>query len=192
MKKFVSLLLAALLCALPGCGQDAPPLEGGASGSESNSSAGAGGEQKGELPFALAVYPEYSIHPALAVNRANLTLVPLLYEPLFEVDERFQAQPVLCESSSVDESGLVWTFTLRSGVVFSEGTPLTGKAVAGILGQSPNRQIVGRMPGHIGFFAAADLMAQELADEAGSSVFDFTEPGQRIVFLKLRTPGLDW
>jgi len=51
-----------------------------------------------DTPFALAIYPEYSIHPALARNRANLTLVPLLYEPLFQVDESFQAQPVLCES----------------------------------------------------------------------------------------------
>ena len=77
-------------------------------------------------PFALALYPSYSIHPALAENRANLSLAPLLYESLFRLDEHFEAVPVLCERYEYSENGLVWTFTLRPGVIFSDGTPLTG------------------------------------------------------------------
>ena len=80
------------------------------------------------IPFTLAVYPEFSLHPTLAANRANLTLAPLLYEGLFTVDGSFQAQPVLCKSYTASEDKLVWTFTLRSGVTFSDGSPLTGQA----------------------------------------------------------------
>jgi len=82
------------------------------------------------IPFALAIYPEYSLHPTLAANRANLTLSPLLYEPLFQLDEAFQPVPVLCQSYTVSEDALTWTFTLRSGVTFSDGTALTGEVVA--------------------------------------------------------------
>jgi peptide/nickel transport system substrate-binding protein len=56
-----------------------------------------------------------------------------LYEPLFQVDDSFQAVPVLCQSYTVSEDKLVWTFTLRAGVTFSDGSPLTGTVVAAAL-----------------------------------------------------------
>lgn len=63
-------------------------------------------------------------------NRANLTLVPLLYEGLFQLDQSFQPQPVLCESWQESEDGLSWTFTLKGGITFSDGTPLTARHAA--------------------------------------------------------------
>jgi peptide/nickel transport system substrate-binding protein len=86
-----------------------------------------------ETPFALAIYPQYSLHPTLAANRANLMLAPLLYEPLFQVDSGFQAVPVLCQSYTASGDKLIWDFVLRTGVTFSDGTPLTGTAVAAAL-----------------------------------------------------------
>lgn len=85
------------------------------------------------IPFTLAYYPNYSIHPTLAENRANLTLAPLLYESLFTVDASFRAVPELCESYTTSEDGLTWTFTLHPGIVFSDGTPLTGTIAAAAL-----------------------------------------------------------
>ena len=85
------------------------------------------------IPFTLAYYPNYSIHPALAENRANLTLAPLLYESLFSVDASFQAVPQLCTSYTTSEDGLTWTFTLHPDIFFSDGTPLTGSAAAAAL-----------------------------------------------------------
>jgi len=84
-------------------------------------------------PFTLAVYPEFSMHPTLAANRANLTLSPLLYEPLFQVDASFQAVGVLCREYTVSEDMLSWTFTLHPGITFSNGEPLTGQAAADAL-----------------------------------------------------------
>ena len=126
-------LLSLLLCAallLPGCSPQSDP----ASSQDGSSSSAQGGNASGEtVPFALAVYPDYTLHPVLAENRANLTLAPLLYEPLFQLDEQFQPQNVLCQSYSVSEDGLTWTFLLRSGVTFSDGTPLTGTVTADAL-----------------------------------------------------------
>ncbi len=131
-KRFVMLLIAVLLV-LSACGG------GGQSASSSSgaSSAGDGSQKEVQVPvttpFTLAIYPEFSLHPALAANRSNLTLAPLLYESLFAVDASFQAQPVLCRSDTVSEDKLVWTFTLQRGVTFSDGTPLTGQTVADAL-----------------------------------------------------------
>lgn len=86
-----------------------------------------------DIPFQLAVYDHYSLHPILAENRANLALSTLLYEPLFALNASFEAEGVLCETWSVSEDGLVWTLSLRPGITFSDGTPLTGEIVAAAL-----------------------------------------------------------
>lgn len=131
MKRYrLTALLLALCFVLTACAGE----EGSAGASSSSGDVSQEEEQRPRTaPFTLAVYPEFSLHPALAVNRANLTLAPLLYESLFTVDKSFQAQPVLCQSYTVSEDKLVWTFTLRAGVTFSDGTPLTGQAVADAL-----------------------------------------------------------
>lgn len=133
MKKLLaSLLSAALLLSLAACGGGPVP--------DSDRSASSPGDVSQtedppprDNPFTLAFYPEFSLHPTLAANRANLTLAPLLYESLFAVDASFQAQPVLCQSCTVSEDKLLWTFTLRDRVTFSDGTPLDGAAVAAAL-----------------------------------------------------------
>ena len=75
--------------------------------------------------FALACYPDAGYHPITGFNRTNLLLGGLLYEGLFAVDPQFDAEEVLCSSYTMSSDGLTWTFTLRSGVTFSDGSPLT-------------------------------------------------------------------
>lgn len=133
MRRLFSLLLsAALALSLAACG---PPADPGSSsaGSASDMDSSSSAQQPFDIPFRLAIYPSYSLHPVLSGNRANLTLAPLLYEPLFQVDETFQAVPVLCQSHTASEDMLSWTFTLRDRVTFSDGTPLTGQAAADAL-----------------------------------------------------------
>lgn len=95
-----------------------------------------------DIPFQLAVYDQYSLHPILAENRANLALSSLLYEPLFELNPRFEAEGVLCSNWTVSQDGLIWTFSLRPDVTFSDGTPLSGEIAAAALNTartSPSR-----------------------------------------------------
>ena len=84
-------------------------------------------------PFALGYYPDQHMHPTLGTSHANLSLSPLIYEGLFALDASFSPVPVLCESWKSSEDNLVWNFTLRTGVVFSDGTPLTAELVADAL-----------------------------------------------------------
>lgn len=140
------LALAAVL-ALSGCGGDPSPDISPAQSLPDVSSSASLQEDAPRQPFTLAFYPNYSIHPALAENRANLTLAPLLYEGLFTLDSTFQATPVLCQDYTASGDGLTWTFTLRSGITFSDGTPLTGPLCAQILNTALGQgRYSGRIP----------------------------------------------
>lgn len=79
--------------------------------------------------LSLALDTTQSFHPILTRSRVNQTLTPLVYEGLFQLDAAFTAQKALCDSYSVSEDGLVWTFVLRRDVTFSDGTPLTAAPV---------------------------------------------------------------
>lgn len=50
-----------------------------------------------------------------------------LSEGLLRLDENHNPQPALAESYTVSDDGLVYTFTLRDGITWSDGTPITAK-----------------------------------------------------------------
>lgn len=85
-----------------------------------------------ERVFALACYPEDSLHPITGSNRTNLLLAPLVYQGLFALDESFVPHKQLCADYAVSEDGLTWTFTLTEAV-FSDGSPLTAAEAASSL-----------------------------------------------------------
>ncbi|NCE63135.1 ABC transporter substrate-binding protein [Pseudoflavonifractor sp. 524-17] len=82
------------------------------------------------MPFALACYPGQGLHPILGTNRANLNLAGLIYDGLYELDRNFAPQSALAVAHTVSEDGLTWQFTLRQGVTFSDGSPLTAADAA--------------------------------------------------------------
>ena len=124
MKKRLALLLALMLTLTSCHGPETPELPEETPPPEQEQT------QVIDIPFQLAVYDQYSLHPILAENRANLALSSLLYEPLFELNAAFEAEGVLCDNWTVSEDGLIWTFSLHPGITFSDGTPLTGEIAA--------------------------------------------------------------
>ncbi len=93
-------------------------------------------EESQSIPFSLAFYAHSTLDPSWSEYRTNLIISSLLYEGLFQLTENFSAQPLLCTSYTTSGDGLVWTFTLRDDVTFSDGTPLTGELVAQSLSAS--------------------------------------------------------
>ena len=71
--------------------------------------------------------------PITCPDGAQQVVGSLVYEGLFELDEHFQPQPRLCERYTYDSTALTYTLTLRSGVTFSDGSPLTAQDVAASL-----------------------------------------------------------
>ena len=129
------LCLALAVTLLTACG---PKEDGSASSSGGGSSVSSSGSGSDSEPapapasLTLAACLSDSFHPVLGTNRSNLTLAPLLYEPLFQLDETFQPVSVLC-SQAASTDGLIWELTLREGITFSDGSPLTGSVAADAL-----------------------------------------------------------
>ena len=69
-----------------------------------------------------------------SIVRRNVTR--LLFETLIVVDQHGLLQPALADSWASSSNGQRWTFTLRRGVTFSDGSPLTAETAAAALRSS--------------------------------------------------------
>lgn len=54
---------------------------------------------------------------------SSMVMLDLVYEPLVRYAPDGTIQPALAESWEISEDGLTWTFHLRQGVTFHDGTP---------------------------------------------------------------------
>ena len=143
MKKrvFALLLTGAMVLGLAACGgggaassSAAPAAEsvaeteaaGGESAAESAAEAEAPAAQSGEKELKVQVGPNpETIDPALnsAVDGANMILHA--FEGLLIIDKDGAIQPGQAETWEQSEDGLTWTFHLRDGLKWSDGSDLT-------------------------------------------------------------------
>ena len=77
----------------------------------------------------LAYQEEYGLNPFTTVSLNNRTILSLLYEPLFIVNDEFQTEPVLASGMEVSDDGLTTTITLRQDVKFHNGQRMTADDV---------------------------------------------------------------
>ncbi len=68
----------------------------------------------------------------------------LVYDTLFALDETLQVRPQMVEKYEVSPDKLVWTFTLREGLEFHDGTPVTAEDCAQSLKRWGARDTVGQ------------------------------------------------
>ena len=130
IKRLAACLLSALL--LTGCGgQTAPPVETEADSLVTPEEEIIQPTKTAFLPtaFALPYDPNLTLDPITCRDGTQQVVSSLLYEGLFRLNSVFEPIPWLCSSYTYDEDMLVYTLRLRSGVLFSDGTPLTAKDV---------------------------------------------------------------
>ncbi len=78
--------------------------------------------------FGIAYSPVETFQPLTDTLRYNDQVARLCYEGLFELDETFTPQPLLCIAMETEDN-ISFRFTLREGVVFHDGSPLTAADV---------------------------------------------------------------
>jgi peptide/nickel transport system substrate-binding protein len=117
-------VLVALAMVLSACGteqatQAPPPSEGGAA------------EAPSTEPVTLDVGTTYIWDtPNPTYGWYGYTIRYLIYDTLVEEQGISNFQPGLAESWTVSDDGLVWTFKIREGIFFHDGTPCDANAVA--------------------------------------------------------------
>src|SRR5690606_10182092 len=73
--------------------------------------------------------PILTTDPGISAGTQAQTVRFAIYEGLVEFDESGEIQPLLATSWTVSEDQREWTFTLREGVTFHDGTPFDANAV---------------------------------------------------------------
>ena len=79
-----------------------------------------------DLVIALKTEPS-SMDPQYHALTPNTQISQTIFDTLVATDAQLKPVPALAESWTVD--GKVWTFKLRPGVKFSDGTPFTAEDV---------------------------------------------------------------
>ena len=112
-----------------------------------------------------------TLNPFLAYFNGSLDIFGAIYPTLTVVEPNGQPGPYLAESWKLSSDHLTWTFTLRSGLKWSDGTPLTAADVAWTLNL---------------------IMSNATAGTAnGTLVADFasvTDPNPTTLVIKTKTP----
>ncbi len=133
MKKFVALILAALmLFSLTACAQSNVAVEETAPVESEAAPAPAPAAEVEE--GLLRVAAMYDISTMDVAQTTDNYMVPMnIFDRLFEVEVQDNGGtwivPSLCTGYTPSEDGLTYTFTLREGVVFSNGSALTASDV---------------------------------------------------------------
>jgi oligopeptide transport system substrate-binding protein len=117
-------LILGLSLVAAACGGDDDDSDSGSSGDEGGEEAVAGGDLV-DLGTFVGDPPEH-IDPALNVTLDAYQVVNSLYDGLTEIDisdpEKPQAVGQVAESWESNEEATEWTFTIRDGLTFSDGT----------------------------------------------------------------------
>ena len=92
----------------------------------------------------------------------------MVWDTLFALDEKLQVQPEMVDKWEVSPDKLTWTFTLREGLVWSDGAPVTAEDCI----QSIKR------------WGARDSMGQKML----ASVADFEAVDARTFRMKMKEP----
>ncbi len=116
--KFLPAFLALMAMLFAACG--------GGSGNSTNSAA-----SKAPASQQVFTFPEEGVadintfDPALASDLNSSQALTLVFTGLVQLNDNLQVAPQLASSWSTSSDGLTWTFHLRSGLKFSDGTPIT-------------------------------------------------------------------
>lgn len=131
MKKKICfiLVLTTLTTALSGCGSADDKT---------------GGENSSHITVGIAQDLEDSLNPHKAEAAATREILFNVFEGLYKPDSNGELIPAVAEDYKLSPDGLVYTFTLRDGVLFHNGETVTAEDVissiescAGVNGETP-------------------------------------------------------
>ena len=84
---------------------------------------------KGEVVLVLAAAEQYGETFDIFNTSTTMEVHTMIYEPLVTVDYNYEFRPGLATSWETSEDGLTWTFHLREGVTFHDGSEFNAEVV---------------------------------------------------------------
>lgn len=127
-----------------------------------------------------------SLDPAKASDAQGFTVISLLYGGLVKLNADLLVEADLAESWTISEDGLTYTFTLRDGIAFSDGTPITSADVVWSLNHALDPATGGWTGGYyLSNIAGSDEVLAGTATEASG----VSAPDEQTVVIQVKQPS---
>jgi peptide/nickel transport system substrate-binding protein len=73
------------------------------------------------------------LDPARAANQIGRIYSQMVFDTLFALDQNLSPKPMMVDKETISSDGLTYTFTLRTGLKFHDGSPVTTRDVTASL-----------------------------------------------------------
>src|SRR6266487_4323161 len=93
------------------------------------------------LHMPLVVSDINTFDPAQATDLYSLTAIYAVLTGMVQLNDKLEVKPQLASSWTSSSDGLTWSFTLKSGLKFSDGTPITSADVVYSIDRALSPQI---------------------------------------------------
>ena len=169
MKKLVSLFLSLVMvgAVLCGCGGGSSQGDEGSNGVQNERKA------NNEIVVAIAQDLEDSLDPHASAAAGTREVLFNVYEGLVKTGPDGELIPAVAERYDISDDGLVYTFTLREGVKFHNGDPVTAEDVI---------YSINRCAGNSGDSALVSAL---------SAIQDLKATDERTVTFRLEQPDME-
>ena len=105
------------------------------------------GRARAQARRTLKFVPEFDLRIVDPIANTGLATTQhgyMIYDTLFAMDRGFNPKPQMVERVDVAGNGTVYTFTLRPGLKFHDGTPVTARDAAQSVRRWAARDVMGR------------------------------------------------
>ena len=130
------------------------------------------------------LYDPRSLDPSLSTDVPTGRAVGYLFDGLVRFTPDAQVEPGLAERWEISDDGLTYTFHLRSGVTFHDGTPFVARHVV----KSFERVLDPTSRGGRAWPLLPIRGADEFASRSATSIAGLTAPNDSTVVITLREP----
>lgn len=138
--------------------------------------------------FPLPVADLGTFDPALASDLYSAQALDMVFTGMMQLNDQLQVICQLCTNYTTSSDGLTYTFTLRSGLQFSDGTPLTSADVV----YSINRAINPATKSPVGFYYLSLIKDSDKFQTGGVHTLigdSLLAPDANTVVIKLNKPA---
>lgn len=151
-------VLLLLVLPLSGCWQEEPPEDTASGLVQSGEESPETVEAAVLLPesFSLPYIPGQSLDPIDCPDGMQQAVASLICEGLFRLTPGLEVENLMCESYTYDPERSVYVFTLRPGVLFSDGSPLTARDVRSTLERARQSERYQARLAHVASISAGD------------------------------------
>ncbi|MBN9540274.1 MAG: ABC transporter substrate-binding protein, partial [Alphaproteobacteria bacterium] len=110
----------------------------------------------------------------------------LVYDTLFALDDKLQVKPQMVDSWTMSDDKLTWTFTLRDGMTWHDGAPVTAADCVASLKRWGAKDTMGqKLMSYVGELSAPDdkTIRMVLKEPYGLVLSTLGKPGSNVPFM---------